>query len=253
MHPLSDQWVSSISTTMPIHPGFGQVYLGKPNGIPYQVVNGSQLEVSQLQLGYYGSNDASPPPGAVPVPVNFSDWSESDAGPYPLRADTPIEGCFPNETLTCSAGGDRHAIVLDASTCTLYELFGARAQQEETKKLVTPSSTAAAARWRGVSGAIFPMSWSGARRADGRQQCWTSADAAGLPILPGLVTYDEVQEAIAENRGIQHAVRFTAAVSQAAFVPPASHYASPHTNSTLAPMGARFRLRQDYDCGSMPP
>lgn len=156
-------------------------------------------------------------PGDQPkVAVSFTYADESDPGPYPIPPDAPIEG-GPNSS------GDRHVLVLDRDNCVLYELFAAYPQSDGS--------------WQAGSGAIFNLN-SHALRPDG----WTSADAAGLPILPGLVRYEEV--AAGE---IRHAIRFTAPETQRATVWPARHFASDLTGSQYPPMGQRFRLRADFD------
>lgn len=152
--------------------------------------------------------------------VEFLYDDESDPGLYPIPANPLIEG-NPNS-------GDRHILVLDKDDCILYELFNAR--------LVGGS-------WRADSGAIFDL-YSNSLRPQG----WTSADAAGLPILPGLVRYAEV-----ESGEIQHALRFTAPQTQKKFVWPARHYASDLTGSQYPPMGQRFRLKASYDISGFSP
>ena len=145
------------------------------------------------------------------VSVTFQYASESDPGPYPLGPGTLIEN-----------GSDLHALIINKDTCTLYELFG----------LSGSGST-----WTAGSGAIFPLG-SDALRPLG----WTSADAAGLPIFPGLVRWDEVQAG-----AIRHAIRFTAQQSDRSFLWPARHQAGTAANAALPPMGARFRLKSTYD------
>jgi hypothetical protein len=158
----------------------------------------------------------------VKVPVSFDYADESDPGPYPIPPDAPIEG-------GASSAGDRHVLVLDADHELLYELFDAHKS---------------GVGWRAGSGAVFDLT-SDALRPDG----WTSADAAGLPILPGLVRYDE---AVLEGV-IDHALRFTVATTQRAYVYPATHYASSETDKLLPPMGLRVRLRADFDESGYPP
>lgn len=152
------------------------------------------------------------------VPVSFTYASQSDPGPYPIPANAPIEG-GPNAT------GDRHVLVLQSGTCKLYEMWNA--------KYVNPG-------WHAGSGAVFNLS-SDALRPD----YWTSADAAGLPILPGLVKYNEAQ-----SNAIHHALRFTVASTQAGFIHPATHFASSSTNPALPPMGLRVRLKASYNIAS---
>jgi len=147
---------------------------------------------------------------------------ESDPGPWPVPADAPIEG-GPDAT------GDRHVLVLDRYECMLYELYRAFPQVDGS--------------WQAASGAEYDLT-SNELRPDG----WTSADAAGLPILPGLVTYDEVA-----SGEITHAIRFTAPQTQQAYVWPARHYASSLTGSQYPPMGQRFRLKADFDISGYSP
>src|SRR2546429_3379475 len=141
-------------------------------------------------------------PGTQPrVPVSFTYADESDPGPYPIPPDAPIEG-------GPSASGDRHVLVVDVDNWKLYELFDAH-------------PVSGGASWTAGSGAIFDLT-SNALRPDG----WTSADAAGLPIFPGLARYTEV----AAGR-IAHALRFTCPVTRRAYVPPARHFASTQADS----------------------
>ena len=162
-------------------------------------------------------------PGNQPkVPVKLFYANESDPGPYPIPSNAPIEG-GPKST------GDRHIIVLDRDNWMLYELFDAH-----------PTLRGA---WRAGSGAIFNL-----KSNKLRPQGWTSADAAGLPILPGLVRYEEVQAG-----AIRHALRFTAEKSRRAYVYPATHFASPHKDPNLPPMGMRVRLRANFDMSGYPP
>jgi hypothetical protein len=140
---------------------------------------------------------------------------ESDPGPYAIPLNAPIEG-------GSSSTGDRHAISIDINNCILYELFNAFPQT---------------ASWKADSGAIFNLGSNALRPAT-----WTSADAAGLPIFPGLIRYDEI--AAGE---IRHALRFTVPSTQKAYVWPARHYASSITDATYPPMGARFRLKASFD------
>lgn len=158
------------------------------------------------------------------VEVDFLYASESDPGPYPIPPDAPVEGAPPGGV---AADGDRHVLVLDTGTCVLYELFEAVRRGDGS--------------WSAGSGAVFDLSSNALRPAG-----WTSADAAGLPILPGLVRYDEV--AAGE---IRHALRFTAPRTQAAYVWPARHKASSSTDPGRPPMGQRFRLRADLDTSGM--
>ncbi len=155
------------------------------------------------------------------VPVHFQYASESDRGPYPLPPNVPIEG-GPHST------GDRHVIVVDRDTCTDYELFAAYPHD-------------GGAFWTAGSGAIFNLRSNHLRPAG-----WTSADAAGLPILPGLARYDEVARGV-----IDHALRFTAPCTAAAYVYPARHFAST-CHGFYPPMGLRVRLKASVDISRLP-
>lgn len=160
--------------------------------------------------------------GQPPVGVSFLYADESDQMDYPVPAGAPVEG-GPEGT------GDRHVLVVDSGACVLYELYNAFPQEDGT--------------WTADSGAVFDLA-SSALRPD----TWTSADAAGLPILPGLVRYDEV--AAGE---ISHALRFTAEVTRGEHVWPARHDASDEIGAEYPPMGQRFRLRADFDVGAFSP
>jgi len=152
------------------------------------------------------------------VPINFTAYGdESDPGPMPVPANAPIEG-YPNP-----GNGDRHVLVLDNNNCWLYELFSA--------------SAGSGGAWNAASAAVWDL-----QNDEQRPWTWTSADAAGLPIFPGLVRYDEVTAG-----HINHAIRFTLQFSRAAFVPPASHWAATSTQSMAAPMGMRLRLKSSFD------
>jgi hypothetical protein len=150
------------------------------------------------------------------VPVDFEYDDESDQGPYPIPPNPLIEG---GEQST----GDRHVLVLETDNCILYETFS-----------MYPDGRGG---WNAGSGAIFDLS-----RNDLRPLTWTSADAAGLPILPGLVRYDEVA-----SGEITHAIRFTVPQTRRAFVWPARHFASSLTGMQYPPMGQRFRLKAGFD------
>jgi len=156
------------------------------------------------------------------VSVSFQYASESDRGPYPLPSNVPIEG-------GPGADGDRHVIVVDRSRCRLFELYAAYPQE-------------GGRRWRAGSGAIWSL-----RSNRLRPRGWTSADAAGLPILPGLARYDEVR------RGrIDHALRITVPRTRRAYVYPARHFASSSNDPSLPAMGQRVRLRRSFDVSRFP-
>lgn len=197
--PASAAMIASCGASSSLHPDFGTTYNGAPNGIPYIVVHSGQTL----------------------VPVSFYYASESDAGPYPIPLDAPIEG-GPSST------GDRHVIVLDADAWKLYELFDGQP---------------GASSWAAGSGAVFDLSSNALRPAG-----WTSADAAGLPIFPGLVRYDEVAAGT-----IPHALRMTCPRTRKGYVSPARHQAGSSTDPTLPPMGARFRLKATVDISGFSP
>ncbi|MBX3143977.1 MAG: hypothetical protein KF813_09500 [Trueperaceae bacterium] len=195
LDPNSSTYVNTIGAARTMHPDFGSgLWEGRPIGIPYTVVPGTQPLVD---ISFYYPN-------------------ESDPGPYPIPPDAPIEG-----------GGDRHILVVDTDACVLYEVFDAEKQ---------PNGS-----WEAGSGAVFDLA-----SYDLRPAGWTSADAAGLPILPGLVRYEEV--AAGE---ILHALRFTVPQTRNTYVWPARHQASHRTGSEFPPMGQRFRLRADFDASAM--
>jgi len=184
-HPRSDTWKKAMhAATTDLHPDFGP----PSYGIPFDVVAAGHADVD----------------------IDFTYASESDQGPYPFGPDIRIEG-----------GSDRHAIMVDSSTCTLYELY--------------------AAQWNGGnpkagSGAVFDLASNALRPAG-----WTSADAAGLPIFAGLLRYDEVAAGV-----VDHAIRVTADCTTDAYIWPARHEAGVR-DRRCPPMGARFRLRTGFD------
>jgi hypothetical protein len=176
-----------------LHPDYGPSGTNTPYGIPWVVVA----------------------PSTPLVTIKFQYASESDRGPYPFTLWTPIEGGQ-------KAPGDRHAIMVNPSTCELYELYNAYYR-------ANGGSTAG-------SGAIWSL------RSDAlRPASWTSADAAGLPILPGLVNYNEVAAGV-----MDHAIRFTAQCTQQSYIWPARHQAG-QANNSCPPMGARFRLNASFN------
>ncbi len=153
------------------------------------------------------------------VTVNLGAYGdESDPGPMPVPANAPVEG-------GSGSSGDRHVLVLDNSNCFLYEMYN--------------SSVNGDGSWTADSTAVWDLL--GSANAQ-RPYTWTSADAAGLPIFPGLVRYDEVA-----SGKIQHAFRFTLPRTSAAFTPPASHWAATSNDPSAPPMGMRLRLKSSYD------
>jgi hypothetical protein len=157
------------------------------------------------------------------VPVSFEYAGESDPGPYPLPASAPVEG-------GPSGCGDRHVLVIDRDNWKLYELYDAHPQNGGSS-------------WTAGSGAVFDLASNALRPAG-----WTSADAAGLPVFPGLVRYDEV----VEQKAIRHALRFTCPATRRGYVSPARHFASSRTSTAYPPMGMRVRLRAGFEVGGYP-
>ena len=197
VHPSSDAWLASMGgPTRRLHPDFGPAGAGEqPYGIPYAVVAASHPRVD----------------------VAFEYADESDPGPYPFGADTPIEG-----------GSDRHALMIDRDRCVLHELFAAA---------YDPAGSTAG------SGAVWDLRSNALRPAG-----WTSADAAGLPVFAGLLRRDEVAAG-----HVDHALRVTARRTDRSYVWPARHQAGAARDPALPPMGARFRLRPDFDVGAFRP
>jgi len=152
--------------------------------------------------------------------VTFEYAGESDRGPYPIPRGIPIEGGYRSD-------GDRHALIVDRDACKLYELYA-----------LYPRGRG----WRAGSGAIWNLRSNRLRPAG-----WTSADAAGLPILPGLARYDEVRRGV-----IDHALRFTVRRTRRAYVYPARHFASSSDDPSLPPMGLRVRLKASFDLSGYP-
>ncbi|MCX6556691.1 MAG: hypothetical protein NTW95_04560 [Candidatus Aminicenantes bacterium] len=194
VHADSDVFINAIGGNGELHPSFGTVWDGAPNGIPYRVVPGSQTRVAITYTAY---------------------GDESDPGPFPIPDDAPIEG-------GAASDGDRHVIVIDRDQRMLYELYKAR-------KAANGWEAESGAKWDLASNALRP-------------KYWTSADAAGLPIFPGLVRYLEVQQG-----EIGHALRFTVERTQRGFIFPARHFASSSDAPALPPMGLRLRLKSDID------
>ena len=200
--PNSDNLIASIGLDTGLHPDFGSGYYSHAIiGIPYVVVPDSQMY----------------------VPIHLRAYrDESDKGPYPVPMDAPIEGMRDDGR---KFGGDRHVIVIDRDTNRLYEMGRAFPRDDIS--------------WRADVGAIFHLDSDNVRPT--AKPGWTSADAAGLPIFPGLARYDEVAAG-----AILHALRFTVAHSRRAYVKPANHWASDNDDPDLPPMGMRVRLKASY-------
>lgn len=203
-YPLSshsDDYIANIGRGTGLHADFGAAYwAGAPNGMPVTLVTSQQAM----------------------VPLSFTYAAQSDSGPYPIPLDAPIQG-------GPDSAGDRHVVVLETSSCTLYEIYKAY-----------PGSSS----WSAGSGAIWHLD-----RNEQRPDGWTSADAAGLAILPGLLRYDEV--AAGE---VKHALRMTVSAAQHAFIHPAVHSDGTAGNdATHIPMGARVRLKASFDISAFSP
>jgi hypothetical protein len=170
----------------------------------------------------YGIPYALVPADQPKVTIHFTAYGDqSNPGPYPIPPGAPVEGGQ-------RASGDRHVIVLQEGTCMLYELWDAYPNADGS--------------WNAGSGAVFNL-----RSNKLRPNGWTSADAAGLPILAGLIRYREIQRGY-----INHAIRFTVPQTQAGYIHPATHYASNSTNPDLPPMGLRLRLEASFDISGFP-
>ena len=214
LHPNSAAFIASIGAGEVLHPDFGTQWAGNDIGIPFDVIPAAQAL----------------------VPVRFTYWDESDRqdkscnpgndnelGCYPIPPNVSIEGQPTNS-------GDRHALLLQQDTCMLYELFALDKSSGD---------------WLAGSGAIWDLG-----QNQQRPLGWTSADAAGLPILPGLLRYDEVMGA----GEINHVIRITVNTVRSAYIPPASHSdGQGGSNPNTPPMGLRMRLKADYDISGFDP
>jgi len=213
--PSDNLWNKDISAAS-VDPNSAAIinYIGSTIGIHPDFGQG-EYDGSYMGIPYTVVDSTQPL-----IPINYQAYgSESDSGPMPIPLTAPIEG-YPNP-----GSGDRHVLVLDKSNCFLYELY---------------SSYPQASSWNADSGAVWDL-----LADEQRPYTWTSADAAGLPIFPGLVRYDEVAAG-----AINHAIRFTLPNTSAGFVPPASHWAANSTNTYAPPMGARLRLKASFDVSS---
>lgn len=205
VHSRSAAYIASIGAATPLHPDFGTVWDGSDIGIPFDIIPASQALVP-ITFEYFdesdlGSNSCNP-------------GSDETIGCYPIPADPSIEG-----------GGDRHILLLQQGTCTLYEIFASERDN--------------GGHWSGGSGAIWHLD-----QNEARPEGWTSADASGLAILPGLVRYDEVYG----SGEINHAIRITLDTIQSGYIRPASHSdGQGGTDPNRPPMGLRLRLKADYD------
>jgi hypothetical protein len=211
--PANNAWNQDISAS-PVDPNSGSYINFIGTTVPVHPDFGSgQFQGSSIGIPYSVVDSSQ-----SPVNILFNAFGdESDPGPMPIPANANIEG-YPNP-----GTGDRHVLVLDNNNCWLYELYG--------------SSVNADGSWNAGSAAVWDL-----QSYTQRPLTWTSADAAGLPIFPGLIRYDE-----AANGQIAHAIRFTLQHSTAAFVQPATHWASNSSAQFAAPMGMRLRLKSNFD------
>ncbi len=217
--PADNAWNTDISA-LPVDPNSANLIasIGVGTGLHADfgagLYNGAPIGIPYLVVS--GSE--------ARLPINYTAYGdESDPGPFPIPLSAPIEG-------GSQSSGDRHVLVIDRDNNRLYEIGNAYPQ---------------ASRWDASGGALFHLDSNTVR--PGGQPGWTSADAAGLPIFPGLARYDE---AMLGAGGIRHALRFTVARSRRAYVPPATHFASSNTSADLPPMGMRVRLKASYQIPS---
>jgi hypothetical protein len=215
--PANNHWNLRVDR-LPVHP--------RSDAIVRSIGPGDGLH-PDFGSGRYNGAPIGIPFTTVPadqrrVPVSFEYADESDPGPYPIPRDAPIEGGRTSD-------GDRHVIVVDRGRCRLYELFAAYPVDGGD-------------RWRAGSGATWDL-----RSNELRPRGWTSADAAGLPILPGLVRFNDVKRG-----SIDHALRFTVSRTRRAYIYPARHFASDLTSRDLPAMGQRLRLKASFDISGFP-
>lgn len=200
--PRSDAYIASIGAETGLKTDFGSgLYEGAPIGIPYVVVPFRYPRVDIVLAPFDGEGPYA---------------EESDPGPAPIPAEAPVEGGL-------ESADDRHVLVVEEGSCTLFELYKAAPNADGS--------------WNAVASVRFDLE-SNDLRPDG----WTSADAAGLPVFPGLVRLDEVSAG-----EIRHALRFTAPRTRGDYVWPARHFASRHDDPALPPLGQRFRLKASFD------
>src|SRR5580692_4778731 len=217
--PADNLWNQNIASA-PVDPNSAAIinYIGASDPVHPDFGSG-EYNGSSIGIPYVVVNSQQ-----APVVINFTAYGEeSDPGPMPVPASAPIEG-YPNP-----GTGDRHVLVLDNSNCWLYELYSSYPQTDGS--------------WNAASAAVWDL-----LADEQRPLTWTSADAAGLSIFAGLARYDEVA-----SGAIKHALRFTLQNSRAAFVPPASHWASTTSNANAAPMGMRMRLKASFNISGFSP
>ena len=228
VHPKSQTYVNFIGANRTFHMDFGSgLYPDPPDpdaapiGIPFITVPGSQPRVPVTFTAYGDESDSAPGVPAIESPPG------TFRANYPIPANAPIEGVGnPNNN------GDRHVLVIDTTNCILYETGNS-----------FPVNNGAS--WNASGGAIFDLKVNGPFRPLG----WTSADAAGLPIFPGLARFEEASS----PAGIEHALRFTVPLTQNTYVWPATHQASLSNDKSRPPMGMRFRLKASVNISALPP
>ena len=217
--PADNAWNTDISS-MPVDPNSANIIAFIGASSPLHPDFGEGLyNGSKIGIPYQVVDTTTQPK----IPIRIAAYkTESDPGPMPVPPNALIEG-YPNPD-----DGDRHVLVLDRNGCWLYELYRSFTRN---------------GLWKADSTAIWDMTTN-----EQRPYTWTSADAAGLPIFPGLVRYDEVLAG-----AINHAIRVTVPVTREAFTPPASHWASSESSQNAPPMGMRMRLKASFDISSFPP
>jgi hypothetical protein len=217
LFPANNIWNAKVDW-LPVHPK-SNAYISALNGSTTGLHPdfGTEWEGGPIGIPYTVTLGSQ-----TPVTITFNLYGdESDPGPYPIPPDAPIEGGPLSD-------GDRHVLVVDKDNCKLYEMFNSFPQPDGS--------------WEADSGAVYNLNSNALRTAG-----WTSADAAGFPILPGLVRYDEVQAG-----AIMHAVRFTGNNISGNYIWPARHLHPADPNSNLPPYGQRFRLKSSFDISPYP-
>jgi hypothetical protein len=214
--PADNAWNTDVSTR-PVDPNSAAIIASIGNDLKLHPDFGSEKQYGEpIGIPYVVVSGTQ-----SRMPMTFTWYSdEADPGPYPFPRTAPIEG-------GAAGSGDRHVIVIDRDNQRLYETANSFPQSNGS--------------WEASVGAVFHLNSNTVRPT--AEPRWTSADAAGLPIFPGLVRYDEASRGV---NGIKHALRFTVKLSRKAFVPPATHWAASNTSANLPPMGMRVRLKASY-------
>jgi hypothetical protein len=218
LFPATNAWNERVDA-LPVAANSAAVIASIGNGSVHADFGSGLWDGSKIGIPYVVVHGKSTPKSRV----SFEYADESDKGPYPIPANVPIEG------QPRTGDGDRHALIVDRDSCKLYELYALQRT---------------GARWTAGSGAVWNLRSNALRPAG-----WTSADAAGLPILPGLARWS----GDASTGAILHALRFTVERTRKAYVYPARHYASDASDSSLPPMGLRVRLKASVDISKLPP